>query len=166
MLASVEGQNGKNSMLGFPVPIAVTGPWNNPAIYPDIAGILENPVAAYKQLDKLGGGLIAVPANILGIDTGKGGLVEKSVGVPAAITKGVVGGIGRVLGVTKPKEAAPQAGAAAPSAAVDTGQPAEAQSAQQPAAQAQPKQQAAPQKTAPEKKKSSPGQLLDGLFGN
>jgi AsmA protein len=165
MLASVKGQKGKNSMLGFPVPIAISGPWDNPSFYPDIAGILENPVAAYKQLDKLGGGLISMPANMLGIDTREGGLVEKSIAIPGAVTKGVVGGIGQLLGVKKkPKEAAPQektapqAGEAAPSQAT-------AQPAQQPAAQAEPKQQAAPQKT-PQKKKSAPGQLLDGIFGN
>ena len=134
MLASVKGEGGKNSMLGFPVPIAVSGPWDNPSFYPDIVGVLENPVAAYKQLDKLGGGLIAMPANMLGIDTGEGGLVEKSVAVPTAITKGVVGGIGQVLGVTKkPAEAAPQAGDAAPSAAAaETPQPAAAQPASSP----------------------------------
>jgi hypothetical protein len=106
---------------------------------------------------------------MLGIDTGEGGLVEKSVAVPTAITKGVVGGIGQMLGVKKkPKEtapeeeAAPQAGGAAPSeAAAETPQPAAAQPAQQPAAQAAPKQQAAPQE-----KKSAPGQVLDGIFGN
>ena len=164
MLASVEGQSGKNSMLGFPVPIAVTGQWDNPAIYPDIAGVLENPVAAYKQLDKLGGELIAMPANMLGIDTGKGGLVEKSVAVPTAITKGVVGGIGQMLGVTKkPEEAAPQAGDAAPSAAAaETPPPAAAQPRAAPA-EAQPKE---PAQTQPQKKKSAPGQLFDGIFGN
>ena len=161
MLASVKGEGGKNSMLGFPVPIAVSGSWDNPSFYPDIVGVLENPVAAYKQLDKLGGELIAMPANILGIDTGEGGLVEKSVAVPTAITKGVVGGIGQMLGVTKkPAEAAPQAGDAAPAEAnAETPQPAAAQPAEQPAAQAQPKQQ-----TAPQKKKSAP--LFDGIFGN
>jgi AsmA protein len=161
MLASVKGEGGKNSMLGFPVPIAVSGSWDNPSFYPDIVGVLENPVAAYKQLDKLGGGLIAMPANIFGIDTGEGGLVEKSVAVPTAITKGVVGGIGQMLGVTKkPAEAAPQAGDAAPAEAnAETPQPAAAQPAEQPAAQAQPKQQ-----TAPQKKKSAP--LFDGIFGN
>jgi len=125
-------------------------------------------VAAYKQLDKLGGGLISMPANMLGIDTGAGGLVEKSVAVPTAITKGVVGGIGQMLGVKKkPAEAAPQAGEAAPSkAAAETPQAATAQPAQQPAAQAKPKQQAAPQQAEPQKKKSAPGQLLDGLLGN
>ena len=110
MLASVEGQSGKNNMLGFPVPIAVTGPWDRPSIYPDIVGVLENPVAAYNQLNSLGGGLISMPTNLLGIDTGDGGLVEKSVAIPTAITKGVVGGIGQMLGVKK-KDAPPGASA-------------------------------------------------------
>jgi len=158
MLASVKGQEGKNSTLGFPVPIAVSGPWDNPSFYPDIAGILENPVAAYKELDKLGGGLIAMPANILGIDTGKGGLVEKSIAIPGAVTKGVVGGIGQVLGVTeKQHQSGPQTGDAAPSAASEAPRPASTQQTQQPA---QAKQ------APPQKKKSAPGQLLDGLFGN
>jgi len=159
MLANVKGQEGKNSMLGFPVPIAVSGPWDNPSFYPDIAGILDNPVAAYKELDKLGGGLIAMPANILGIDTGKGGLVEKSIAIPGAVTKGVVGGIGQVLGVTKKQEqSGSQTGDAAPSAAASgTSKPASTQQTQQPA---QAKQ------APPQKKKSAPGQLLDGIFGN
>ncbi|MBQ0816388.1 MAG: AsmA family protein [Methyloceanibacter sp.] len=101
MLASVESKSGKNNMLGFPVPIAVSGPWDNPSIYPDIVGVLESPVAAYQQLNKLGGGLISMPTNLLGIETGEGGLVEKSVAIPGAVTKGVVGGIGQMLGVKK-----------------------------------------------------------------
>jgi hypothetical protein len=55
MLASVEGQSGKNNMLGFPVPIAVSGPWDNPSIFPDIVGVLESPVAGRDRL--LAGGV-------------------------------------------------------------------------------------------------------------
>ena len=73
MLASVEGDGGKNRLLGFPVPVAISGPWSEPLFYPDIVGILDHPVAAYEQLNKLGGGLIAVPANLIGIDTGREG---------------------------------------------------------------------------------------------
>jgi len=107
MLASVEGQSGKSNMLGFPVPIAVSGPWGRPLFYPDIVGVLDNPVAAYQQLNKLGGGLIAMPANMLGVDTGDGGLVERSIAIPGAVTKGVVGGIGQMLGVKKREEPQP-----------------------------------------------------------
>jgi uncharacterized protein involved in outer membrane biogenesis len=117
MLASVEGQSGKNNMLGFPVPIAVTGPWAKPSFYPDIVGVLDNPVAAYQKLNQLGGGLIAMPASMLGVDTGEGGLVEKSIAVPGAVTKGVVGGLGQMLGVKKrPDPAAPDAAATDPAA--------------------------------------------------
>jgi AsmA protein len=104
MLASIEDQSGKSNMLGFPVPIAVSGPWDRPSFYPDIVGVLDNPVAAYQQLNKLGGGLITMPANMLGVDTGDGGLVEKSIAIPGAVTKGVVGGIGQILGVKKREE--------------------------------------------------------------
>ena len=175
MLASVEGQSGKNSMLGFPVPIAVTGPWDRPSIYPDIVGVLENPVAAYNQLNTLGGGLISMPTNLLGIDTGEGGLVEKSVAVPTAITKGVLGGIGQVLGVKKkdapppppqgntppaPGEAATPAAQQAPPPPVAGQQPAADQAAadaQQPA-------------SAPTQEKKGPAgaanDLMQGMFGN
>ncbi|MGK2922583.1 MAG: AsmA family protein [Methyloceanibacter sp.] len=167
MLASVESQSGKNNMLGFPVPIAVTGPWDNPAIYPDIVGVLENPVVAYQQLDKLGGGLISMPTNLLGLDTGDGGLVEKSVAVPTAITKGVVGGIGQMLGVKK-KDAAPRTdGAAPPTADAASAPAANGQSAAQPP-ETEPapaaEQQAAPERQAAPKQDSAPG--FGGSFGN
>ena len=42
-------------LAGLAVPIIVRGPWANPRIYPDIAGILENPQAAYETLRKLVG---------------------------------------------------------------------------------------------------------------
>jgi hypothetical protein len=42
------------------VPIVIEGPWNDPRIYPDIKGILENPEAAYKQLQQTGGELISI----------------------------------------------------------------------------------------------------------
>ncbi|HUW72462.1 MAG TPA: AsmA family protein [Methyloceanibacter sp.] len=171
MLASVEGQGGKNNMLGFPVPIAVTGPWDNPAIYPDIVGVLENPVAAYNQLNTLGGGLISMPTNLLGIDTGEGGLVEKSVAVPTAITKGVVGGIGQMLGVKK-KQAPPATPKAVPAEGAATPPPpseaATAQPAPAPQQQAAPAQEAAPKpqepQAAPKEKQAAPG--FGGAFGN
>ncbi|MEP2725174.1 AsmA family protein, partial [Roseibium sp.] len=47
----------EKQMAGLGVPIVVKGPWSNPQIYPDIQGILENPEAAYKQLQSMGGEL-------------------------------------------------------------------------------------------------------------
>ncbi len=43
---------------GFGVPLIVRGPWDAPLIYPDIAGILEDPDAAYHQLRALGKGFL------------------------------------------------------------------------------------------------------------
>lgn len=42
-------------LAGLAVPIIVKGAWASPKIYPDIAGILENPQAAYDTLRKLVG---------------------------------------------------------------------------------------------------------------
>jgi AsmA protein len=47
-------------MAGLGVPIVIQGPWDNPRIYPDIKGILENPEAAYQQLQSMGGELTKV----------------------------------------------------------------------------------------------------------
>ncbi len=37
-------------MAGLPVAIVVQGPWGRPRIYPDVAGILTNPKAAFESL--------------------------------------------------------------------------------------------------------------------
>ena len=50
-LAAAQGLD----LAGLAVPIIVKGPWANPKVYPDIAGILENPEAAYDTLRKLVG---------------------------------------------------------------------------------------------------------------
>ncbi|MHA7775854.1 AsmA family protein [Roseibium sp. M-1] len=47
-------------LAGLGVPIVIEGSWNDPRIYPDIKGILENPEAAYKQLQQTGGELISI----------------------------------------------------------------------------------------------------------
>jgi AsmA protein len=52
-LSSAEAQG--LDLAGLAVPIIVRGPWASPKIYPDIAGILENPEAAYDTLRKLVG---------------------------------------------------------------------------------------------------------------
>ena len=54
IVASLEGQGGEGDLTGFPVPIIVKGSWAKPKIYPDIAGILNDPLAAYQTLKKLG----------------------------------------------------------------------------------------------------------------
>ncbi|WP_106753769.1 AsmA family protein [Pannonibacter carbonis] len=69
-------------MGGLGVPIVIRGPWSQPQIYPDIRGILENPAAAYKQLEEVGGGFVkllrAKPEDIL--STTAGTLIEQATG--------------------------------------------------------------------------------------
>ncbi len=67
IVATLEGQapqprrKGEDKkMAGLGVPIMIEGAWNDPRIYPDIKGILENPQAAYKQLQQTGGELISI----------------------------------------------------------------------------------------------------------
>jgi AsmA protein len=77
VVASLEGQGGKADLAGLGVPIMIAGPWSKPSIYPDIEGILQNPQAAYEQLNKLSGGLVSLKGNALG-NTGSiaGGIIQ------------------------------------------------------------------------------------------
>lgn len=57
LVMSLEGQGGAADPVGFGVPVMVEGKWGSPQIYPDMAGILDNPDAAYGKLHDLGLGL-------------------------------------------------------------------------------------------------------------
>jgi AsmA protein len=59
LVMSLQGQGGGTDMAGLGVPVMIQGAWSDPHIYPDIAGILENPVAAYARLRALGQGLLS-----------------------------------------------------------------------------------------------------------
>jgi AsmA protein len=77
VVASLEGEGGKTDLAGLGVPVMIAGPWAKPKIYPDIEGILQNPQAAYEQLNKLSGGLVSIKGGALG-DTGSiaGGIIQ------------------------------------------------------------------------------------------
>ena len=130
VVASLEGQGGKTDLAGLGVPVAINGPWAAPSIYPDIAGILENPQAAYAKLSKLGGGLVKLPsadalAGTLGNAGGIGALVKGKTGASigdliqadqGSGDQGVVQGLGQLLGggETAAPAAAPVESAAPP----------------------------------------------------
>jgi AsmA protein len=57
VVMSLEGQGGANDPAGLGVPVIVEGSWSGPHIYPDIAGILQDPDTAYGKLRALGQGL-------------------------------------------------------------------------------------------------------------
>ena len=73
LVMSTEGQGGSADPIGLGIPVIVQGTWSEPRIYPDMAGILDNPDAAYAKLRELGQGLFGQGG--LG-SSGKSGLGE------------------------------------------------------------------------------------------
>jgi AsmA protein len=59
LVLTTEGQGRASDPVGFGIPVVINGPWASPQIYPDVAGILDNPDAAYAKLKELGSGLFA-----------------------------------------------------------------------------------------------------------
>ena len=82
LVLSLEGQGGASDPIGLGVPVVVQGPWSAPRIYPEVAGILDNPEAAYAKLRELGAGLF-------GMNPGQSG-------VPAALPQSIDGLINRL----------------------------------------------------------------------
>lgn len=83
--------------IGLGVPVIMEGTWSAPKIYPDMAGILDNPDAAFAKLRELGQGLFG--SGFLGGSTtggqpgqpGQGNKVIESIG---SIIQGLAGGSG------------------------------------------------------------------------
>jgi AsmA protein len=69
LVITTEGQGRAADPVGFGIPVVIDGPWTAPRIYPDMAGVLDNPDAAYAKLKELGNGLFA-PG---GVGGGSGG---------------------------------------------------------------------------------------------
>jgi AsmA protein len=57
LVMTTEGQGGNADPVGLGIPVVVQGAWSDPLIYPDVAGILNDPAAAYAKLRELGQGL-------------------------------------------------------------------------------------------------------------
>jgi len=70
LVMTTEGQGRTNEPVGFGIPVMIQGSWSQPRIYPDMAGMLDNPDAAYAKLREMGKGLFgpdgAGLGNILG----------------------------------------------------------------------------------------------------
>jgi AsmA protein len=74
LVMTTEGQGRSSDPVAFGIPVAINGPWAAPRIYPDVAGILDNPDAAYAKLKAMGNGLFAPGASSgsnIGSDSGK-----------------------------------------------------------------------------------------------
>jgi AsmA protein len=72
LVMTTEGQGRAADPVGFGIPVIVDGPWSEPRIYPDIAGILDNPDEAYAKLKEMGKGLFG-PGGLGGSGGGSSG---------------------------------------------------------------------------------------------
>jgi AsmA protein len=54
LVMTTEGQGSAANPVGLGIPVVIEGPWAEPRIYPDVAGMLDNPDAAYAKLKELG----------------------------------------------------------------------------------------------------------------
>jgi AsmA protein len=150
LVLSLEGQGGAADPIGIGVPVMVQGPWGSPRIYPEVAGILDNPEAAYAKLRELGQGLFGMSAGQSGIPTSLpqtiDGLIDRLGGkaTPSATTTTAP------TSPEKPAQAAPPLPAPRP-------QP-QAQARPQPVPTPPPAQQSPP----PQSSSHSPSLLKDG----
>ena len=72
LVLTTEGQGRAADPVGLGIPVMIDGPWAEPRIYPDMAGILDNPDAAYAKLKEMGKGLFGKDGG--GLDALLGGL--------------------------------------------------------------------------------------------
>jgi AsmA protein len=57
LVMTTEGQGSAANPVGLGIPVVIEGPWAEPRIYPEVAGMLDNPDAAYAKLREMGKGL-------------------------------------------------------------------------------------------------------------
>ncbi len=96
LVMTTEGQGRANDPVGLGIPVVIDGPWSEPRIYPEMAGILDNPDAAYAKLKEMGKGLFAPGGGLssaLGGLGGSGGTGSGDSGQP-----GQLGKLGETLG--------------------------------------------------------------------
>jgi AsmA protein len=74
LVMTTEGQGRTSDPVGFGIPVMIEGSWSQPKIYPDMAGMLDNPDAAYGKLREMGKGLFGPDGAGLGDILGSFGL--------------------------------------------------------------------------------------------
>ena len=67
LVMTTEGQGRAADPVGLGIPVMIDGPWDEPRIYPDMAGMLDNPDAAYAKLKEMGKGLFGANAALGGL---------------------------------------------------------------------------------------------------
>jgi AsmA protein len=73
LVLTTEGQGRTSDPVGLGIPVVIDGPWAEPRIYPDMAGILDNPDAAYAKLKEMGKGLFGSSGGLGSVLGGSGG---------------------------------------------------------------------------------------------
>jgi AsmA protein len=73
LVMTTEGQGSAANPVGLGIPVVIEGPWAEPRIYPDVAGMLDNPDAAYAKLREMGKGLFRQGGGI----GGSGGMSDQ-----------------------------------------------------------------------------------------
>jgi AsmA protein len=66
IVMTTEGQGRTSEPVGFGIPVMISGSWSQPQIYPDMAGMMDNPEAAYAKLREMGKGLFGPDGAKLG----------------------------------------------------------------------------------------------------
>ena len=74
LVMTTEGQGRAGDPVGLGIPVVIDGPWAEPRIYPDMAGILDHPEDAYAKLKQMGQGLFGTGGALNGLG-GLGGNV-------------------------------------------------------------------------------------------
>lgn len=108
--AAMPAQTPAPTPVGLGVPVIVQGPWASPRIYPEMAGMLENPEAAYSQLRQMGQGLFG--RDLLGKDLQ--GMIGQPGGTGPNGIGQAIGSIIQGLGAGQQPANAPEGKTAAP----------------------------------------------------
>jgi AsmA protein len=106
LVLTTEGQGRTTDPVGFGIPVMISGPWAAPRIYPDMAGVLDNPDAAYAKLREMGKGLFGPNAGGLGgllgglsnLNGGQAGTGAPGQGSDSGSGFGGAGNLGQALG--------------------------------------------------------------------
>jgi AsmA protein len=72
LVLTTEGQGRTSDPVGLGIPVVIDGSWAEPRIYPDMAGILDNPDAAYAKLKEMGKGLFGSSGGLGSVLGGSG----------------------------------------------------------------------------------------------
>jgi AsmA protein len=67
LVMTTQGQGRASDPIGLGIPVVIDGPWAEPRFYPDMAGILDNPDAAYAKLKEMGKGLFGPNGALSGL---------------------------------------------------------------------------------------------------